>query len=121
MNIKTIPSSPDKLGNNVLQIAVKSRIKLIYRPAALKDKAPEDMASQVRFDISGKQIVVSNPTPFYMNFGEIQVGGKKLQNVTYAPPGGTGRFELPPGAAWKVTFKLINDFGGLTADLSGSS
>jgi P pilus assembly chaperone PapD len=43
LNIKGIPamdSAPDK---NMVQFAINSRIKLIYRPAALKNAIPENL------------------------------------------------------------------------------
>lgn len=36
MNIKAIPSSQAKAGANTLQIAIKTRIKLIYRPKSVQ-------------------------------------------------------------------------------------
>ncbi|EDR8058035.1 molecular chaperone [Salmonella enterica subsp. salamae] len=48
MNIKSIPSTTEKQDNvNTLQIAVKTRIKLIYRPQSLAGQ-PENGASTVK-------------------------------------------------------------------------
>lgn len=62
MNIKTIPAT-EKLDNvNTLQIAIKTRIKLIYRPASLTEM-PEKFASKLSWKRSDQQLTVSNPTP----------------------------------------------------------
>lgn len=45
LNIKAIPAASRK--DNTLQIAVKTRIKLIYRPAALKGVIPEELADKL--------------------------------------------------------------------------
>ncbi|HGW6664935.1 TPA: long polar fimbrial chaperone LpfB, partial [Enterobacter hormaechei] len=56
---------------------------------------------------------VTNPTHVVMNFNEINVNGKKLEDVSYVLPGSTARFELPKGVSGgAVTFKIINDYGG---------
>ncbi|HFG6074117.1 TPA: molecular chaperone [Salmonella enterica subsp. enterica serovar Bahrenfeld] len=110
LNIKAIPAASRK--DNTLQIAVKTRIKLIYRPAALKGVIPEEMADKLTWQHSGNQIQVTNPTNVVMNFNEINVNGKKLENVTYVLPGSTARFDLPKGVSGgAVTFKIINDYG----------
>lgn len=45
LNIKAIPSAPKK--DNTLQIAIKTRIKLIYRPAGLKSQQPQELSHQL--------------------------------------------------------------------------
>ncbi|MHA0872089.1 fimbrial biogenesis chaperone [Enterobacter pasteurii] len=112
LNIKSIPAASRK--NNALQIAVKTRIKLIYRPAALKGVIPDELADNLTWRRSGSQIQVINPTKVVMNFNEISVDGKKLEDVTYVLPGASTRFDLPKGiTGGTVTFKIINDYGGV--------
>lgn len=111
LNIKAIPAAPAK--DNTLQIAVKTRIKLIYRPAGLKGTLPEEQADKLTWQRAGNQIQVTNPTSFVMNFNEINVSGKKLEAVSYVLPGATARFDLPKAVSGgAVTFKIINDYGG---------
>jgi P pilus assembly chaperone PapD len=111
MNIKAIPAAPGK--DNTLQIAVKTRIKLIYRPAALKGVIPEELADKLTWQRSGNQIQVTNPTNVVMNFNEISVNGKKLEEVSYVLPGATARFNLPNDVSdGAISFKIINDYGG---------
>jgi len=112
LNIKAIPAAERKA--NSLQIAVKTRIKLIYRPASLKRKNPEDFADQLKWTRSSNNISVSNSGNYYMNFNEITVAGKKVPEPTYVAPGASATFSLPAGvSSGPVTFKLINDFGGV--------
>ncbi len=112
LNIKAIPAAEKKA--NSLQIAVKTRIKLIYRPAALKRNNPEDFAKQLIWKIAANHILVSNPGNYYMNFNEITVAGKSVPEPTYVAPGASATFSLPAGVSvGPVTFKLINDFGGV--------
>lgn len=112
LNVKSIPSSEKK--DNTLQIAVKTRIKLIYRPEKLKNHVAEEFADKLAWKIEGGELKVTNPTAYYMNFNDITVAGKKLSDVTYVAPGQSSSFALPTGVTGgKLTFVIINDFGGI--------
>lgn len=82
LNIKAIPSSKHVEGVNTLQIAINTRIKLLYRPSAVKGR-PEDVADKLEWHREGNDLVVNNPTPFYMNFQTVTLNGQKVKK----PPG----------------------------------
>ncbi|AFM59604.1 long polar fimbrial chaperone LpfB [Enterobacter cloacae subsp. cloacae] len=110
LNIKAIPSASKQ--TNALQIAVKTRIKLIYRPEGLRASTPEEQANKLTWQRAGNEIQVNNPTQYVVNFNEITLGGKKLDDVTYVLPGASARFVLPNEARGNsLTFKIINDYG----------
>lgn len=110
LNIKAIPSASKQM--NSLQIAVKTRIKLIYRPETLRASTPEEQANKLTWRRAGNTLQVNNPTPYVINFNEITLGNKKLDDVTYVMPSGTDRFPLPNGTSGNtLTFKVINDYG----------
>ncbi|HCM9557144.1 TPA: fimbria/pilus periplasmic chaperone [Enterobacter cloacae subsp. cloacae] len=110
LNIKAIPSASKQ--TNALQIAVKTRIKLIYRPESLRASTPEEQANKLIWQRAGNEIQVNNPTQYVVNFNEITLGGKKLDDVTYVLPGASARFVLPNEARGiSLTFKIINDYG----------
>ena len=119
MNIKSIPAGAPKEGKSQLQIAVNSRMKLIYRPKGLKG-APDERAGELKWQRTGDQLQVTNPTPFYMNFYSITVGGSTLENVTFVPPMGHTSFPLPRGAGNGIHWKVINDYGGIGEDHAAS-
>ncbi|CAM6688176.1 hypothetical protein KLPMCP290B_25845 [Klebsiella pneumoniae] len=57
-----------------------------------------------------------NPTPFYMNFSVITVGGKTfkptLPEQTYVAPATERLFTIPAGAVGNtISWKIINDYG----------
>lgn len=114
MNIKAIPSSQAKAGANTLQIAIKTRIKLIYRPKSIEG-TPEMVTEQLRWTRSGNTLQVMNPTAFYMNFAEVKVGGAEVKEANWVGPGETARFQLPGVSAGALQWKLINDYGGTGA------
>ena len=120
LNIKTIPSSAHEESSNTLQIAIKTRIKLIYRPAAIAGK-PDEVAGKLRWHKEGNSLVVSNPTPFYMNFQEVTLGGKKVNNVTWVAPDSDAHFAVPGGiTGGSVSWKIINDYGAVSHAWSAS-
>ncbi|CAI0914570.1 fimbrial biogenesis chaperone [Serratia liquefaciens] len=112
LNVKTIPSTERR--DNTLQIAVKTRIKLIYRPAGLKG-LPDDEAGQLTWRRQGARLAVSNPTPFYMNFQSVKVNGQEVKDATYVAPHASATFTLPAAAGSVVSWRVINDFGGTGA------
>ncbi|MCU6366035.1 fimbrial biogenesis chaperone [Enterobacter quasiroggenkampii] len=110
LNIKAIPSASKQ--TNSLQIAVKTRIKLIYRPTGLKASTPEEQANKLTWSRSGDKLLVTNPTPYVINFNEISIGDKKLDEVSWVAPGAMAVFTLPAGASSShISFKVINDYG----------
>lgn len=116
LNIKSIPASDPNQAQNTLQLAINTRIKLIYRPAALKGSSPEQASSQLKWSRQGQKLVVSNPTPYYINFHSISVGGRALEHATYVAPSATATFTLPVQAGGQqVEWKVISDYGATGA------
>lgn len=112
MDIKAIPTAENKEGKNTFQLAVKTRMKLIYRPEALKG-VPEDVAKNITWKIQGDQLQVFNPTPFYMNFQEVSLNGNDIASATYVAPMSHASFGLPPEVTGNnVRWSIINDYGG---------
>ena len=70
LNIKNIPPASNK--PNAMEIAIKTRIKLIWRPASL-NITPERAATQVKWHRENRQLVVENPTPLNINVMNVTV------------------------------------------------
>ena len=120
LNIKAIPSSKQVEGVNTLQIAINTRIKLLYRPSAVKGK-PEDMADKLEWHREGNDLVVNNPTPFYMNFQSVTLNGQKVAKATWAVPDTSTRFALPANMNGNtVSWSVINDYGSISKTWSAS-
>ncbi|EBQ2673794.1 molecular chaperone [Salmonella enterica] len=111
MNIKSIPATKKQDNVNTLQIAVKTRIKLIYRPQALSQQ-PENVTEKLIWKRSGSNLTVTNPTAYYMNFSTLKVGNSTVKDATYVAPMSTATFTLPAGnTAGDVRWTLISDYG----------
>ncbi|WP_433886814.1 fimbrial biogenesis chaperone [Pseudomonas vranovensis] len=109
---------------NVLKVALRTRIKLFYRPVGLKGSLTEALAqlrwSTVRED--GETLLrVQNPSPFHVTFIGIKAAfGKQereLDEPTMVAPFAEQRYALDAlGSATPeaVVFSAINDYGGYT-------
>ncbi|ECG0109335.1 fimbria/pilus periplasmic chaperone [Salmonella enterica] len=101
-----------KVSMNV-QVIISSCIKLFVRPESVNGN-PADMADKITWKMEGKNIVASNPTPFYMNVDDISFNGKKADmSRSYIPPFSSERIQVPSGGAAKGTLKwtVIGDYG----------
>ncbi|WP_238929154.1 molecular chaperone [Citrobacter sp. R56] len=111
LSVKSIPSAAGKPQANTLQIAVRTRIKLIYRPEALSDSTPEQQAEHLIWTRSGDKLSVKNPSGYYINFNEIALNGSKIKKVTWAAPNSTTLLTLPVNKGGQLTWTVLNDFG----------
>lgn len=125
LNVLEIPPKPTFTGNeesqNYLQIAVRTRVKLFYRPNKLTI-SPQDAYSKVQWRFvpsAGKnKLSAHNPTPYFITFNQIAVGqGKNTKTVKATemiPPFSDYTFELngAPVAGSQVYWTVINDYGG---------
>ncbi|MDN7877097.1 fimbrial biogenesis chaperone [Burkholderia aenigmatica] len=127
LNVLEIPpKTADGADRNQLQIALRTRIKIIFRPEGLKGEAVAAPA-QVRWEVApGKKgayvLKATNPTPFVVNIGSIllHAGGQKYDaGAGYVLPGATQEFPVAqlhanPAVGAKVQFNSINDWGTST-------
>ncbi|EER2914990.1 molecular chaperone [Escherichia coli] len=112
LNVKSIPSM-EKSGCNQLLIAVKTRIKLFYRPANLVTDKVNEAWKKLRYKRSGDQIVISNPTPYYISLFSLKVDSKSIENPPMITP--FGMMHITTMGKY-ITWKAINDFGGITEE-----
>ncbi|HHH2194549.1 TPA: fimbria/pilus periplasmic chaperone [Yersinia enterocolitica] len=102
-----------------VRLSISTCMKLLVRPDQLKQK-PEDVAGELIWQRNGKQLQVNNPTPFYISFKSINLGGKDINlssagENTYVAPFGERSYALPMdmvGSPVEVNWKIINDLGG---------
>lgn len=112
MNVKAIPATT-QTDKNALQIAIKTRIKLFYRPAKLGMPSDEDYQTLV-FHRQGSQLQVDNPSPWFITFYSLTVGGRLVDTTDMmVPPMGHANYPLPTSASGQeAIWQVINDFGG---------
>lgn len=117
LNVKSIPAqsknADGSVTRNTLQISVKTRIKLFYRPEGITETTKE-AAERLSFKRTAKQLIVTNPTPYYFTFNTLKVGQKDVDSLsTMVPPKGEMQYTLN-GTGNNVEWNYINDFGGVS-------
>ncbi|AZE49299.1 putative F17-like fimbrial chaperone [Pseudomonas chlororaphis] len=121
LSVQEIPQkSKDE---NILQIAVRQRIKLFYRPAGLPgdvDQAPSRLQWRMVPKGGKPGLEIRNDSAFHISFGTVNVkSGSNIYSVpaTMLPPYSSQSFviegasSLAPGGATKIEFESINDDG----------
>jgi P pilus assembly chaperone PapD len=119
VNVKAIPPAPAAGdGQNVLQMAIKTRVKLFYRPAGLAGNV-SDSPGKLQWSQQGNDLVVKNPTAYSVSFNNLSVNGKDIKDANLVLPQSEMHYKIPEGAghASTVKYKCINDFGGLTQSI----
>jgi P pilus assembly chaperone PapD len=114
LNVQEIPQSAKE---NELQIAIRQRIKLFYRPQGLSDD-PLKAAQALQWRVLDGHLEVNNPGPYHVSTIKLearQQGHQVLQenSLMLAP---MQRRQLPlsrsaQGGPLDLTFISINDFG----------
>ncbi|MCP1107101.1 molecular chaperone [Serratia nevei] len=113
LSVKTVPPEAEGKGNH-LQIAVRTRIKLFYRPAALSG-SPEEAAKKVRWERRGNTLTAINDSPYFLNFSSVSVVGEKIKEPQMVAPFASLNYTLPASAVGQhVSWQVINDYGGLS-------
>lgn len=120
LNVQEIPKASSE--ENVLQLAIRQRIKLFYRPAGLPQKvqdAPATATWQVIGQGATSIVRIENPSLYHLSFTELQVKGTSYTsspvNSFMVAPGSSS--DIPVGGITKaegltLSVKSINDYGG---------
>ncbi|POP78782.1 fimbrial biogenesis chaperone [Pseudomonas syringae] len=129
-NVQEIPQASQSQGN-VLNIALRTRIKLFYRPALLTDNPIarlKDLQWSVRQMAGKAELTAMNPTPFHVSFIRLEVSGggrtEKLREVAMLGPFSSRQYELnetKAGPGLQVVFSAINDYGGYSTPLTATA
>ncbi|ENA9835969.1 fimbrial chaperone [Escherichia coli] len=118
LNVQEVPPKPEINGEgSVLSIAMNTRVKLIYRPASIKD-ARKGAEKKLTLVHRGSEILLKNPTPYYMALINIKLNGKsvnlsdtvKAEMARLAP---FSEIRIGKDLPGKISVEAINDWGGV--------
>jgi P pilus assembly chaperone PapD len=127
LNVQEIPQVETSDGN-ALNIALRTRIKLFYRPSQIKDNPIarlKDLQWSLQ-DIAGQpHLVVNNPTPFHVSFIRLEVLGdgesQSVPNAVMVEPFNRQAYAvkgIKPRQRLQILFSAINDYGGYSEPLT---
>ncbi|MFJ2709437.1 molecular chaperone [Pseudomonas sp. NPDC087346] len=122
LNVQEIPQAAAQA--NTLQLAVRQRIKVFFRPAGLTGD-PLQAPAQLQWQLSredGKALLnVSNPSRYHVSMADVMLkSSTKTETLTEGvmiAPGQAKSFPLPVLASDKaptLSFISINDYGAQT-------
>ncbi|WP_395346182.1 molecular chaperone [Variovorax sp. UC122_21] len=125
LNVKEIPQTPNQ--ENVLQVAIRSRLKLFYRPAGLPG-SPTEARALLKWAVSapaqgqGAVLKVGNASAFHITLLKLTVNqgqgperkDQEELDAGMVPPFGELSFPiktLKAPQAVQINFTTINDYG----------
>lgn len=115
-NLREIPPKSDK--PNTLQIALQTRIKFFYRPAAVEinnnTKPPQE---QLTLSRQGDKYVVNNPTPYYITLVDASnkkdgQGIKDFEPMMVSPKSTLPLTVSAASVGNSPVLTYVNDYGG---------
>ncbi|WP_235404320.1 molecular chaperone [Enterobacter quasiroggenkampii] len=112
LDVKSTPGAI-KPEENELQVSIKSRLKLIYRPAGLEGSAGEAYKS-LTFSRQGDKLNVTNPTPYFISFYSLKVGAAEIGDAGMIAPKSQLNLPLPKSSSNTVSWQSITDFGDIS-------
>ena len=103
------PKSNDGEARNKLHVTLRTRLKLIYRPASLKPEGARRAPAALRWSLvrnpngAGMALQAINPTPYYVHLAQLQLkqGTRSFKHpdIAVAAPNTTTVFALPTATA----------------------
>ena len=123
LNVLDIPPEPHlRPGTNYIQFAVRTRIKLLYRPVSLHGDPGQAMASlhwSERCKAGKCSLRVRNPSPYYIAIVDLRGGARSQRTALQgtAPP--FGSMHWPLHRTWArapvrtVSYGVLNDDGAM--------
>lgn len=125
LNVLEVPAKPgpEFTGKNTMQLALRSRMKLFWRPRGLAG-SPDEAGQQLKWKVvpqgKGFGLEMHNPTPYYVTVPKVSVmlDGTKVESeeaVMVAPMDRafckmSALSRALPGKS-VVTYYVVNDFG----------
>ena len=114
VNVQEIPETV--AGENTLQLAVRQRIKLFFRPEGLSGKA-DTAPSELRWKVNGEVLEIHNPSVYHVSTSSIDIGDdgvfSQIAKGKMIAPGENFQITLKKNIKNPVVeFTSINDFGG---------
>ena len=119
LNVLDVPPRPNDgadVPENYLQFAIRSRIKLFYRPSHLKGDSAT-ASTQLKWAKQANTLVITNPSPFYVSMTTI-LQKDDIKTVDLLPKGlmiapfSKETVQLKLHNTSDMSFMTINDYGG---------
>lgn len=130
LNVLDVPPMPKDKTSNFMQVAVRSRLKIFYRPEGLPGSQAQS-AEQLKWSVvpgsHGYSLRARNDGAFHVSLSsvEVRVNGKsfpvKAEDVQMVPPGASVDLVvqgLTAASGAEVDYQWINDWGAVQKQAS---
>lgn len=114
LSIKSIPNQGSKNNEkNKLILALQNNIKLFYRPSNLVEMDSNSRLNSLIFEACESELVVKNPTPYYITLSELMIGDVNLlsSGERMISPFGNKSYSFKLSKNDIVKWKIIDDDG----------
>ncbi|MBD9516408.1 molecular chaperone [Pseudomonas sp. PDM22] len=130
LNVLDVPPMPKDKDANFLQVAVRSRLKIFYRPEGLPG-TPADAAKGLHWSVApsgaGYVLRVKNDAAYHVSLVTVQLAANgqiftvKADDMPMVAPNGSKDIPLPtltapPGAGARVDYQWVSDYGALNKE-----
>ena len=113
VNVQEIP--PRAKEPNVMQLAVRTRLKLFYRPVALRTTLKEEV-QKLKINALHDGIVINNNGPMHISLGQLTIrnasGKEQTISAPMISPFSQANIPFQKGSR-VVSLTYINDYGGV--------
>lgn len=118
LNVLEVPSVKEDTLPNRLQVAVRHRIKLFYRPQAINDiNQVTNAAEKLQWQVSGNKLIAINNSPYFISLASITAitdGKNSSIEGEMVEPKSQKEFALGKlNTIQNIDFEYINDWGAL--------
>lgn len=114
LNVQEIPPKVADTGRSQLSMAVRTKIKVLIRPTALKEDRKQ-AEEKITIAKTANGLRFTNPTPYYFAVTTVTVSGKNYTKTavgTFAPMSNV-ELKIPAGGASSATLSYLDDFGAM--------
>ena len=117
INIQEIPPKPEV--ENTLQLAVRSKIKLFYRPKSVELEL-SDAVKQLRWYVEGNTLKLENKSPLFVTIGDLKLNNEtqpvaNMNHDMVAPFKTIDVLKNLPKNLSSISYTYINEYGGNTS------
>lgn len=125
-NVKSVEAKQKNAeSESQLQLASRTRIKLIWRPSTLNKMDANQAYKKLTFSTKAGKLTVRNPSPYYVTFQKFSVDGVAVRSPdkTIAAlslmlaPFSEKTYSLPNSTAKQVRWNSVDDYGNGTEEV----
>ena len=117
LNVRAVPATEKQDTPQRMTIATQNIIKLIYRPVGLNSSGASRAGENLKVTRVGSGVRFDNPTPYVVSLTNVVINGKKIERPGTIQPLDNLTIPFQDGPPSSVSWRTINDFGGMTKEI----